>query len=134
MLNELYELNVQLQPSIDFGITPEGKREDIPWTGEVRGKINGKYEGVDYLLTRNDGVRVMHVHGVITVNGDTKISIELTGYVKDTSNERLSLIGALSFWTGSKEFEWLNSVQGIEEGYIDLQSMKIYAKVFTNLS
>ncbi|MBM4447539.1 MAG: DUF3237 domain-containing protein [Chloroflexi bacterium] len=127
----LYEAKVKLLPGVDIGFVPEGWRINFAFTGDVSGpKISGKLDGVDYLLIRPDRVGLLHVHGVITTDGGDRISIEVSAFATDTPEGRRAIKGALTFQTGSKEFAWLNSTRGYEEGYADMEKGELNVKVF----
>ena len=127
----LYEEKLKIFPGVDIGLVPEGGRIDFPFAGDIRGPlIHGKVEGIDYFLMRPDGVGLVHVHAVLTTDGGDRISLEVSGFVTATPDGRFAVKGAIAYQTGSKEFAWLNSTQGAEDGFIDLNKMELTAKIF----
>ena len=127
----LYEEKLKFLPVVPIGPVPEGRRVDVPFSGDVSGpSIHGKVDGVDYVLFRPDGVGLMHVHAVITADGGDRISVEVSGFLTASEEGRFALKGALTYQTGSKEFAWLNSTQGIVDGIVDMSTMELNAKIF----
>ncbi len=129
----LYEEKLKLLPTVEIGPVPEGEMVNYPFAGRVSGpKISGKLEGVDYVLIRPDGVGLLHVHGVITTDRGDRISIEVSAFATDSKEKGLDDIkGAVTFRTSSKEFAWLNSTQGVEQGYADMKRGEIDVRVYT---
>jgi len=127
----LYEEKLKLLPLVLIGTVPEGTRVDVPFTGEASGpSIHGKVDGVDYVLFRPDGIGVIHVHGVITADGGDLISVEVSGFLTAIPEGRYAIKGTVTYQTGSKEFGWLNSTQGVEEGSVDMNTWELNAKIF----
>jgi hypothetical protein len=63
----LYEEKLKISAPVDIGHVPDGRRLDVPFTGDVSGPIiHGKVQGIDYVLFRPDGVGLLHVHAVLT--------------------------------------------------------------------
>jgi hypothetical protein len=129
----LYEEKLKLLPTVDIGPVPEGEMVNYPFAGRVSGpKISGKLEGVDYALIRPDGVGLLHVHGVITTDRGDRISIEVSAFATDSKEEGLfDIKGVVTFRTSAKEFAWLNSTQGVEQGYADMKLGEINVRVYT---
>ena len=127
----LYEEKLKLLPDVEIGPVPEGMRIDSHYSGHLSGlSIHGKVDGVDYVLLRPDGVLVLHVHAVITTDGGDRISVEGSGFGTATPDGRFAMKGALNYKTGSKELAWLNSTQGIVDGFVDLNAREVNAKIF----
>jgi hypothetical protein len=127
----LYEEKLKLLPPVEIGPVPEGMRLDVPFSGDVSGpSIHGKVDGVDYVLFRPDGAGVMHVHAVITTDGGDRISVEVSGFLTAAPDGHFALKGALTYKTGSKELAWLNSTQGVVEGFVDINKRELNAKIF----
>src|SRR5512136_1365160 len=125
-LEFLYEAKVRVLQGVDIGLVPEGRRIDFPFSGEVNGpKIRGKMEGVDYVTIRLDGA-LLHVHGIITTDGGDRISVEVSAFTIPSKDGGPSIVkGVLSFRTSSKELFWLNTTQGIEEGFSDMKRREL---------
>jgi len=127
----LYEEKLKTLPPVDIGAVPEGRRLDVPFTGDVSGPIiHGKVEGTDYMLLRPDGVGIMHVHCVVTTDGGDLISYQVSGFLTAAPDGRFSVKGAITYQTGSKELSWLNSTQGVVDGFFDMSTSELNVKVF----
>ena len=127
----LYEEKLKILAGVNIGPVPEGRRVDLPFTGDVSGPIiHGKVDGIDYFLMRPDGVGRLHSHGIITTDGGDLISVEVSGFMSRSPDGRFALKGAIAYQTGSKEFAWLNSTQGAVDGFFDLTKMEVTAKIF----
>jgi hypothetical protein len=127
----LYEMKLKLSPGVTIGPVPEGTRIDFPFAGAISGpNVKGKFEGVDYALIRPDGVTRLHIHGVVITDGGDLISIEASGLVTATPDGRFALKEAITYHTASKELAWLNSTQGAADGFIDMNTSELTARVF----
>ena len=126
----LYELKANMDMVV-IGPVPEGIRINFPFAGDVSGEISGKIEGVDYVLTRPDGVGVLHILGVITTEEGDIISVEASGFGIPTQEEgRYSLKGAITFQTASEKYAWLNTTLAAGKGYADINKRQLYVKAF----
>jgi len=127
----LYEAKLKLLVPLEIGSVPEGRRLNVPFAGDVSGpSIHGKLEGIDYVLVRPDGVGLLHVHGVLTTDGGDIISVEVSGFLTAAPDGRFALKGAVTYQTGSKELAWLNSTEGVEDGFIDMSTSELNVKAF----
>ena len=127
----LYEMKLKMPPGINIGPVPEGIRIDAPFAGEVSGpSVHGKVDGVDYVLFRPDGVGRLHIHAVITTDGGDLISVEAAGLMTATPDGRFAIKEVLTYHTGSKELAWLNSIQGLADGFYDMNKSELTAKIF----
>lgn len=127
----LYEENLWISPGVDLGLVPEGGRINHHFAGDIWGPIiHGKVDGIDYFLMRPDGVGLLHSHGIITTDGGDLISVEVSGFMSRSPDGRFAVKGALAYQTGSEEFAWLNSTQGVVDGFFDLTKMEATAKIF----
>jgi len=127
----LYEAKLKLLAPLEIGSVPEGRRLNVPFTGDISGPIiHGKIEGIDYVLVRPDGVGLRHVHAVLTTDGGDLISVEVSGFSTAAPDGRFALKGAVTYQTGSKELAWLNSTQGVEDGFVDMSTGELNAKIF----
>ena len=90
-----------------FGNTPEGIRVDFYFTGPITGDlINGTMTGIDYYLTRPDGVGEINAHATITTNDSALITVYITGYVYDDYEIQDKIV---RFESGYKKYSWLNN-------------------------
>jgi hypothetical protein len=127
----LYEMKLKLMPGINIGAVPVGTRIDFPFAGEVSGPgIRGKIDGVDYALIRPDGVSRLHIHGVITADSGDLVSIEASGLASANPDGRFAMKETITYHTASQQLAWLNSVQGVGDGFIDMNTSELTAKIF----
>jgi len=69
---------------IDYRDTPIGKGVDAYFEGGLTGGVlSGKMRGVDYLLTRSDGVAEINVRAVIVTSDGANISAQISRYYRD---------------------------------------------------
>ena len=111
---------------------PEGTRVDAEFDGTLRGpKINGSAKGVDYVLFREDGTGILHVHGVVTTDEGELIYIEASGFVKPTDQEGYSdMKETVTCQTASKKYAWLNTKLVASEGYSNTRTGEVHLRYF----
>jgi len=111
---------------------PEGTRVNARFSGTLRGpKVNGSAEGTDYVLFREDGTGIMHVHGVVTTEEGELIYIEASGFVTPTDQKGLSdMKETATCQTTSKKHAWLNTTLLVSEGYSNTRTGEIHLKYF----
>jgi hypothetical protein len=127
----LYEEQLNLLPLMVIGAVPQGMRINIPFKGEVSGpKIHGNLEGIDYLLLRADAVGVVPVHAVLTTDEGELISVQASGITTALPDGRYAVKEVFTYQTASEKLAWLNSVQGFAEGFSDMSTNQLDAKVF----
>jgi len=127
----LFEVKCKLLPMVFIGKVPEGTRVNIPFVGEMSGPVaSGKFEGTDYILLRNDGVGVRHSHAVITTSEGELIAVQGSGISTTAPDGRNVLKGVQTYQTGSKKLAWLNSTQGLDEGFAEMAANKLELKIF----
>jgi Protein of unknown function (DUF3237) len=126
-LNLLYELLSRTTKVSDFGGTHDGPRADVHLEGEVKGRVSGKFHGIDYGLSRTtgaSGVVVVHVHETITTD-DGLISVMRRGYAIPDGDNGYRIRASCLFQTGSKKFEFLNTTLGLAEGHADAEKVEL---------
>ena len=111
---------------------PEGNRVNAEFNGTLRGpKINGSAKGIDYVLFREDGTGILHVHGVITTEENDLIYVEASGFATPTEDEGCSdLKETVACQTASEKYAWLNTALVVSEGYFDVRAGEVYLKYF----
>jgi len=98
---------------IYFGDTPLGRRFDAYFEGDLTGGVlSGRMRGVDYILTRADGVSEINVRAAIVTPDGVNISVQISGYhrdgeIKDTYVKMV---------TGNENYRWLTSAIIIGKG------------------
>ena len=104
-LEHLCAYKADVTKVIYFGETPLGKRSDVYFKGDVRGKLSGKMHGVDYILERSDGIVELNVRAVLVTEDNANISIQISGYME---NEALKDT-QIKMVTGHEKYRWLMS-------------------------
>lgn len=105
-LELLCSYKAKVTERIDFGDTPLGKRSDVYFEGDLTGGVlNGKMRGIDYLLTRSDGVSEINVRAAIVTVDGVNISVEISGYYHD----RLIKDNQVKLLTGNEKYQWLGN-------------------------
>jgi hypothetical protein len=126
----LYNLVAKMDMLV-IGPVPEGFRVNFPFVGKVDGKLSGKVEGVDYVLTRTDGVGCLHIHGVISSDEGDLISFEASGYGRPSSKKGYyDLEAAITFQTPSDKYRWLNNIIATSEGFADTEKGQLNIKAY----
>jgi len=128
-LDLLYQLNSKVTRVSNFGETADGPRADVYLEGEVKGKVSGRFQGVDYGLSRvsgnsgNSGMVVIHVHETIDT-ADGHVSVLRRGYAIP-SDGGFKVKSVCLFQTSSPKLEFLNSTIGLAEGYADDKKVEL---------
>ena len=126
----LYSLDAKMDMLL-IGSVPDGLRVNFAFVGKVRGKVTGKVEGVDYVLTRPDGVGCLHIHEVISTEEGELISIEASGYGRPSNEVGFyDLEAVISFQTASEKYGWLNSTLATSKGYADTEKGRLNIKAY----
>jgi|GEM_PF-1336113 len=99
---------------VSYGSTPVGERNDVSFEGNVTGNIlAGTMKGVDYLVTRSDGITEINARASLITTDGAAISVQISGYcytdgvIKDTY---------VRFLTGNEQYKWLNNAVVFGEG------------------
>lgn len=129
-LELLYELEAKIVRAVEIGKTNIVGRTDFHMIGVVRGKINGKYEGIDYglIVQTDEGDAVyVHVHETITTDNGVIAGVR-RGYAIPVDNQYKVRTFTLH-QTSIREFRYLNWTLCIGEGFAgpDGLKLKIYA-------
>ena len=121
-----YGVSIESISSGDIGIPPEGARFDQTFHGDLRGpRLNGTISGIDYLYVRADGCFQLHIHAQITTDDGVNISFMSDGISIQEANAReAQLRSAISLFTSSSQYAWLNKVQAWAIGTIDIEKGK----------
>jgi hypothetical protein len=134
----LYEVKVGITKVTEFGVgildatVPDavlplaGARFDIAVAGMVTGRVEGTFEGVDYLHVRADRRSQLHIHGVITTPDGSNIALYADGVaVPDDTPGVFQLRENVTMTTAAPEFEWVNSLQIWGQGTVDMNTLQI---------
>ena len=105
-LEHLCSFKAKITQRINFGETPLGKRTDIHFEGDLTGGIlSGRMKGIDYLLTRSDGVSEINVRASIATVDGINISVQIFGYYDGELIED----NAVKLLTGHEKYKWLGN-------------------------
>lgn len=139
----VYKAKLQITGETDFGISmqaglsdpasipPEGVRVDIPFSGQIDGKVKGKISGTDYLLMRGDGVSQVHVHAVIETDDGARISLFADGVATMMQGvPKAKLSENVSLHTAAAKYVWVNRVQIWATGEADLTNGQIALEAY----
>jgi hypothetical protein len=131
----LFEQTFQMTGQTDFGLDmqsalanpetmlPLGVRLDFPYQGKLSGKISGEIAGIDYVTLRPDGVGALHIHAVITTDDGDRIAVSGTGYgIAAPGSPNFELREALTLYTASRKYAWVNKVQVFVTGATDVST------------
>jgi len=92
---------------VPFGDTPEGFRIDLYFEGTISGDtINGFMSGIDYFLTRPDGIGEINAHATIVTDDDALITVHITGFVFENGTIQDEIV---KFESGYEKYSWLNN-------------------------
>lgn len=129
-----------------IGPTPEGLRLNIYISGgEVSGpRLQGKVlpVGADWLTVRSDGVGVLDIRATIETSDGALIYLAYKGiadagedgyqrFIEGNPPTRVSLRGAPTFLTSHPNYLWLNRLQCINIGEVDLESWVVGYDLYT---
>ncbi len=121
----LATMSFQLGDSIAVGKGPKGNRLV---TDVVSGKIEGERinaelatnDAADWVTLSEDGkLAVLDVRGTFKTDDGSFVYAEYGGRM---DIEAGLLVTAPTFQTGSEKYSWLNSIQGVAAGAIDLET------------
>jgi hypothetical protein len=135
----LYEVTVSINKVTEFGVgiidatspdvalPPAGARFDIAVAGTVRGpRIEGVFEGVDYLHIRADRRSQLHVHGAITAPDGSNIALFADGVaMPDDAAGIFQLRENVTLTTAAPAFDWVNQLQIWGQGTVDMNELQI---------
>ncbi|MFT4874608.1 DUF3237 domain-containing protein [Congregibacter sp.] len=146
-LEHICSAKVTLQnPPEAIGPTPEGLRVNFYITGgEVNGpRLKGKFlpVGADWLIIRSDGVGVMDIRATIETRDGALIYVAYNGFI-DAGEDgytkfiegnlpaRMPIRGAPRFSTAHPDYLWLNRIQCVNVGEVDLNSSVVGYDLYT---
>jgi hypothetical protein len=134
----LYEVKVGITKLTEFGVgiidatSPDaalplaGARFDIAVAGTVSGRVEGTFEGVDYLHVRADRRSQLHIHGAITTTDGSNIALYADGVATpDDAPGVFQLRENVTLTTAVPEFEWVNGLQVWGQGTVDMNTLQI---------
>lgn len=140
----LYEAEIQFTDIVEYGISMEalssgklsvplrGARFDQTFEGILHGpRLSGRITGTDYLYVRADGLFQLHLHARVTTKDGTNISLSSEGVSNHGEGEKVAqLRSAVSLFTLSETYDWLNTLQVWAAGTFDPIKMEAFIKAY----
>jgi hypothetical protein len=135
-LEHLFSYSATLAPTEVIGPVPEGLRANAYVTGgEMSGpKLTGKVRpvGGDWLLLRRDGVCVLDIRSTLETSDGALIYTAYNGvidmgedgyeaFLAGRTSPILPIRAAPRYWTAHPDYVWLNRLQCVAIGQVDLQ-------------
>ena len=144
-MEHIFSYNVTLDPPEVIGPVPEGIRANVYVTGgEVTGpKVHGKIKpvGGDWLTVRTDGVAVLDVRATFETREEALIYVSYTGvgdlgedgyerFLRGESDSIVPLRVVPRFLTAHPDYLWLNRLQCLGIGQVNLESLEVAYDVY----
>jgi len=140
-----YEAEIHFTDIVDYGVSMEalssgkmavplgGARFDQAFEGILHGpKLSGKISGTDYLYVRADGLFQLHLHARVTTEDGANISLSSEGVSIQIEGEKVAqLRSAVSLFTSSDTYSWLNQLQLWAVGTFDPMKGEALIKAYT---
>lgn len=144
-VHHLFDEEIRVTEVVEYGISwtemsagraappPQGARFDIAFEGAVRGeRLNGSFQGVDYLEVRADGRMLMTIYANIVTDDGVRIAVHESGYL--TPGPDGIALGQLtmSFLTADPAYDWLNRKQVWGVARIDTVGRTVRIRGYSN--
>ncbi len=144
-MEHILSYTVTLNPPEVIGPVPEGIRVNFYVSdGEVKGsKVYGKFRpvGGDWLTLRTDGVGILDVRGTIETQEEALIYVSYTGvgdlgedgYERFLRGEMPGIVPLRvvpRFLTAHPDYQWLNRLQCVGIGQVNLESLEVGYDVY----
>ena len=140
----VYEADIQFTEMVEYGVSMEaissgkiplpleGARFDQVFDGELHGpKLSGKISGTDHLHVRADGLFQLHLHARVTTEDGVNISFSSEGVSLQIEGEKaVQLRAAISLFTSSETYKWLNHLQLWALGTLDPIKGKAFVRAY----
>ena len=140
----VYEADIQFTEMVEYGVSMdaissgkiplplEGARFDQVFEGELHGpKLSGKISGTDHLHVRADGLFQLHLHARVTTEDGVNISFSSEGVSLQIKGEKaVQLRAAISLFTSSETYKWLNHLQLWALGTLDPIKGKAFVRAY----
>jgi hypothetical protein len=140
----VYEAEIQFTEMVEYGISmgaissrkvqipSEGARFDQAFEGVLKGpKLIGKISGMDHLYVRADGLFQLHLHARVRTEDGVNISLSSQGVSHQIEGEETAqLRAAVSLFTSSECFRWLNHLQLWAMGTMDPLEGKAFIRAY----
>lgn len=129
----MYDAQIQFTGIVEYGVSIDalsmaeipiplaGARFDQTFEGTLAGpRLSGKIHGTDYLYVRPDGLFQLHLHAQVTTEDGANIAMSSEGVSLQIEGEKLTqLRAAVSLFTASETYSWLNQVRLWAVGTLD---------------
>ena len=144
-MEHIFSYTVTLDPPEVIGPVPEGIRANLYVTGgEVSGpKAQGKIKpvGGDWLTIRTDGVAILDVRATIETREEALIYLSYTGvgdlgengyeaFLRGETPNIVPLRVVPRFLTAHPDYLWLNRLQCLGVGQVNLESSEVAYDVY----
>jgi hypothetical protein len=140
----IYEAEIQITDTVEYGVSMqelslgkvppplEGARFDQPFQGEINGpKLKGRITGTDHLYVRADGRFQLHIHAQIITDDGYNISFNSDGVsVQEEGTQNTQIKSAVSLFTFSPTYSWLNNLQIWALGMLEPINGKAYIRAY----
>ncbi len=140
----VYEADIQFTDMVEYGasmkaissgaipIPLEGARFDQVFEGVLKGpKLIGKISGMDHLYVRADGLFQLHLHARVITEDGVNISLSSQGVSHQIEGEEIAqLRAAVSLFTSSERYKWLNHLQLWALGSMDPIEGKAFIRAY----
>jgi len=140
-LEHLFSYDVSVEEPQMIGPIPEGIRAIFYVTkGEIRGPtLSGRFlpGGGDWLTVRTDGVGILDIRATLQSDDEALIYVAYTGvadlgedghqkFLRGELPASAKLRGAPRFHTSHPKYLWLNRLQCLNIGEVDLQRLEVH--------
>jgi len=133
----VYEYTARTQ-FIDFGVKledvltgraplpPGGLRVDIPFEGEVHGRLGGYVKGCDYLEVRADGRMELNIRAIVTTPTGARIALTAGGVGLPQPGSTASLLREhVELYSADPEYAWVNGLEIWAVGHADVGTRQV---------
>ena len=140
----IYEAHIQFTGIVEYGVSLEaissgeippplaGARFDQRFTGTLTGPVlTGEINGIDHLYVSADSRFQLHIHASIQTDDGHNISFESQGVTfLDEETRETQLRAAVSLFTSSPGYRWLNQRQIWAVGTLDPVKGKAFVRAY----
>lgn len=106
-----------------------GARVDIAFEGDVRGKVSGRLDAIDYLNIRADGRMELDLKGTLTTPDGARIAFAAGGVCLPQAGSSQSLLREnVRLTTSHSDYAWLNTLEIWAVGHADVASGTVHLR------
>lgn len=141
----IYEAEIHFTHIVEYGISLAdissgkqavplaGARFDQTFEGVLLGpRLRGKVRGIDYLSVQADGLFRLHLHGCLTTEDGENIALSSEGIsIHNPGVNKAQLRSAVTLFTNSAAYEWLNKLQLWAVGILDADRGEATIKAYS---